>query len=71
MIEITKLSAVLFMRAKNLWSFDEERKGEFGKAEDGEKGCVLKLQYNLTWKLIRHVREQQSVYGRSSAKEAS
>ena len=47
------------------------RKGEFGKAEDGEKVCVLKLQYNLTWKLIRHVREQQSLYGRSSAKWTS
>ena len=36
-MEIINTSTVVFMIARNLWSFNEEGKGEFEKTEDAEK----------------------------------
>ena len=61
MVELTKTSAVdLWQQESLIRSFDEERKGEFEKTENGEKVYFLKLQYGLAWKLVRPFREQQS-----------
>ena len=64
MIEMTKTSAVVFIKArKSLIVWWREKKIIW---EDGEKMYFLKLHYRLTWKLVRGVREELVYCGNST-----